>query len=337
MDDETFPQQIVNTECIETAELFTALPEEDRKFVAAHSGILHIRPGGCLFSDGEKAEHFYMLLEGMIRIIQIRPDGREDEVAHFVPGDTIGDFDFIRQSAYNARAEAMEDSSLIIFPGFGITMDNLAAKNPLVISRLLMSSIIMMNSRIKQNRNFIVANLPGMQELRRRAYEDPGTGLLKQTFLDDEINAILKAPTALLMVKPDRFKTLVDTRGHAAGDEAMIRIAAVLKNTTRRRNNGWPLRFKSNETGLILPQTEGVQAAEIARELTTTVAALDPVPAQDNEPAFHFSVTVSWAIWPDDESDWETLFQGNYALLINTWRAGGSQIIRYPIPESHNA
>lgn len=334
--DEVFPQRAFGVERIETADLFAALSEGERKFASAHSEILRLPQGGRLFSPGEQAGHFYMLLEGNIRIIQTRPDGKEDEAARFVPGDVIGDFDFIRQAVYNARAEAVENSLLVMFPGSGFTMDDLAAKDPHAVSRLLMNSIRMMNSRIRQNRNFIVENLPGMQELRRRAYEDPGTGLLKQTFLDDEVNSILEAPTALFMLKPDRFKTLVDTRGYAVGDEAMVRIAAVLKNAARRRGSGWPLRFKSNETGLILPRTDHARAEQIAYELADTVAALEPVPAQNDFPAFNFFITVSWAVWPDDEPEWETLFQKNYALLIDAWRAGGNQITRYGALETDN-
>jgi diguanylate cyclase (GGDEF)-like protein len=333
---EDFSQQIFNVAPIETVELFATLPEKDRKFVASHSGIVQLRHGGHLFSEGEKVEHFYMLLEGKICIIQTRPNGKEDEVAYFVPGDTIGDFDFVRQTACNARAEAIEDSFLIMFPGFGLKMEDLIAADPQAMSRLLMSSIMMMNSRIKQNRNFIVENLPGMQELRRRAYEDPGTGLLKQSFLNDRINSILEAPTALFLMKPDRFKILVDTRGHAAGDEAMVRIAAVLKNTARRQGNGWPIRFKSNEAGLLLPKTGEDHAEEIARKLADAIAGLEPVSAQDEYPAFSFSATISWAIWPDDEPDWETLFQGDYTLLTNTWRAGGNRVVRYGIAEPNN-
>jgi diguanylate cyclase (GGDEF)-like protein len=333
---EVLLQRTLNVTPIETVELFAGLPEKDRKFASAHSGIVRLRHGACLFSEGEKVEHFYLLLEGKIRIIQTRSSGKEDVVAYFVPGDTIGDFDFVRQAVYNARAEAMEESCLIVFPGFGLNMEDLIAEDPWAMSRLFMSSVKMMNSRIKRNRNFIVENLPGMQELRRRAYEDPGTGLLKQSFLNDRVNSLLEVPTAFFMLKPDRFKILVDTRGHAAGDEAMVRIAAVLKNIARRHGNGWPLRFKSNEAGLLLPGTGEDRAEEIAFKLADTIAALEPVPAKDACPAFSFSAAIAWAVWPDDEPDWETLFQGNCALLNNTWRLGGGRVARYGVSEPNN-
>jgi diguanylate cyclase (GGDEF)-like protein len=192
----------------------------------------------------------------------------------------------------------------------------------------------MMTGRIKSTRKLIVENMSWVQELHRRAYEDSGTGLWKQSFLNDELNSILEDPTALIMLKPDRFKTLVDSRGHGAGDEAMIRIAVVLKNATRRIGRGWPLRFKSNEVGVLINKCDSVQAQKIAGELHAAIAALEPVPASSGTasigaPAFPFSAAVSWAVWPLDDAAWDGLFQGNYDLLMETWRAGGDRVVHF--------
>jgi diguanylate cyclase (GGDEF)-like protein len=169
-----------------------------------------------------------------------------------------------------------------------------------------------------------------VEELRRRAYEDPGTGLWKQSFLSDEIGSILAAPTALIQLKPDRFKVLVDSRGHTVGDEAMIRIAKVLKDAVRRLGRGWPMRFKSNETGLFVPNCDGDHAEKIAAALHAAIASLEPVPPIDGFPVFEFSATVVWGVWPNDDEKWDSLFQRNYALLLDAWRAGGNRIIRCP-------
>jgi diguanylate cyclase (GGDEF)-like protein len=216
-----------------------------------------------------------------------------------------------------------------MFPGFGITMDTFTREEPHAAAKIYLNSIRMITSRIKMTQKIIMKNISWVQELYRLAYEDPGTGLWKQSFLTNEISQILEVPTALIMLKPDRFKTLVDSRGHTVGDEAMIRIAAVLKNSTRRLSRGWPLRFKSNETGMLIPQCLAVQAETIARELQAGIAALEPVPPQDDCPAFNFTATVSWSIWPEDHANWDSLLKGTYALLLDTWRAGGNRLSRY--------
>jgi diguanylate cyclase (GGDEF)-like protein len=311
------------------AELFSTLPEQERRFVLAHSGLVQIRHGGRLFSAGEKAERFYMLLEGEIRVLKPRDDGGEDEMARFTPGDTVGDFDFARQAVYDARAEAVEDSVLIMFPGFGLYMDDFIRESPRAIARILLGAIMMTAARIKTTRKTISDNMVWLQKLQRRAYEDPGTGLWKQSFLADEVSQMLEDPAALIMLKPDRFKTLVDSRGHIAGDEAMIRIAGVLKYKTRRIGRGWALRLKSNETCLVINRCDAALAEETARDLAEAIAALAPVPAEGDNPAYHFTATLSWGIFPEDEADWDTLYSGNYALLLDTWRGGGSRIVRY--------
>ncbi|MDR2257914.1 MAG: cyclic nucleotide-binding domain-containing protein [Treponema sp.] len=314
---------------IQKAELFSTLLKKEIDFVVSRSGILQLRRGGRLFSPGERAAHFYMLIEGAIRVYKSRSDGGEEEMARFNAGDTIGDFDFARGADYDACADALEDSVLIMFPGYGLSMDTFALEEPHTISRILLSSIVMMTGRIKSTHKIIVENMSWVQELHRRAYEDPGTGLWRQSFLTDEINRILDDPMALIMLKPDRFKILVDSRGHGAGDEAMIRIAMVLKNLSRRVGRSWPLRFKSNEVGILVNKYNAAQAEKAAHELFNAVAALEPVPAKDGIPAFPFTATVVYALWPKDDAAWESLFAGTYDLLLNTWRAGGNRVTRY--------
>jgi diguanylate cyclase (GGDEF)-like protein len=312
---------------IEKVELFSSLLGNELALVRERSGFLQLRRGARLFSQGERAEHFYLLVIGAVRVFKIRPDGDDDEIAEFASGDTIGDFDFARRAEYDACAEATEDAALIMFPGYGLNMDRFALEAPQTVSRIFLGAVLMTTARIKSTHRLILENMSWVQELHRRAYEDPGTGLWKQSFLTDEINRILEAPTALIMLKPDRFKILVDSRGHGAGDEAMVRIAIILKNSTRRIGRGWPLRFKSNEVGILINRCNGAQAETLAKDLSAAIAALSPVPAQKDIPAFHFSCSVSYAVWPEDESVWDTLFQHTYARLLDTWRAGGNTIV----------
>ncbi|MDR3138741.1 MAG: diguanylate cyclase [Treponema sp.] len=314
---------------IQEAELFSALSQEEREFVASRSSVLQLRQGALLFSSGEQADHFYMLLRGSVRVSQSRFGGTDNETARFKPMDILGDFDFARGAKYDAYAEAAEDSVLIMFPGFGLTMDALAAENPRRASKILLGCLQRITFRIKATQKIILENMSWIQELHRRAYEDSGTGLWNQSFLTNELNRILENPTALILLKPDRFKTLVDSRGHITGDEAMISIAQVLKNAVRRVGQGWALRFKSNETGILIPKCDAASAEKIARELAESIASLEPLPALGNMPVFTFSGTLSWAVWPEDNPVWDSLFQENYELLLDAWRAGGNRLVRY--------
>ena len=317
----------IDFEALKKLGLFSLLQDEDLKFVVAHSSLLQLRHKGILFSENEKARHVYALIEGTVRVYRNRPDGGTDELAWFTAVDTIGDFDFARQAVYDARAEAVEDSVLLMFPGFGLTLEEFIYEAPQAVTRILLSCVSMMSSRITKTHKVFVDNLLWVQELQRRAYEDPGTGLWQQSFLKDEINRILTEPSVLIMCKPDRFKELVDTRGHSAGDEAMARIAMILKTVTRRTGRGWALRFKSNETGLFINACTAQTAKKIAQALGKAIDGMKPVPAQDGIPAFHFTATVVWTVWPYDGSVWDTLFQDTYAALMRFWQRGGNTVV----------
>jgi diguanylate cyclase (GGDEF)-like protein len=327
-----------NLDCkvILKADLFSTLLEGEQEFVVSKSGLFQLRKGSLLFSPGSKADHFYLLLEGVVRIFKPRPDNNgEDEVARFTAGDTIGDFDFARNADYDAYAEAVEDCMLVMFPGYGLTLTDLAQEAPHTVSKIYLSSIIMMTSRIKSTRKIIMENMSWVQELHRKAYEDPGTGLWKQTFLTDEINRLLEEPMALIMLKPDRFKILVDSRGHGAGDEAMILVAHILRNITRRQGRGWPLRFKSNETGILMSKCAAEQAEQFAADISAALAGLPEIPARAGIPAFPFTGTVAWGVWPGDNSAWDGLFQGTYDLLLSACKEGGGKIVHYRKEGAH--
>jgi len=322
---------------IKKAELFSSLKQEEMDFILSNCGSLFLNKNKTLFTSGEKASRFYYLTSGEIRVFNKNEDGSEDEMARFRAGDTIGDFDFARGALYDAYAEAAEDSNLIVFPGAEQTIETLAQENPKSVCSILLNAIIMMTGRIKSTRKLILNNMSWVQELHRRAYEDPGTGLWKQTLIADEIIGVLKEPAVLIMVKPDRFKTLVDSRGHSAGDEAMIRIAIILKNMTRHIGHGWPMRFKSNEVGIIFNNFGPSQAELIAQELAVTIMDMESVPAKGDIPAFNFTATISWTAWPHDDPEWDSLFIGNYSSLLDNWRDGGNKIVHYTKAEANHA
>jgi GGDEF domain-containing protein len=327
------PQEIPGLSVIKDADIFASLTEEERSYVISHSGILQLRRGERLFSAGERADHFYQILQGRIRVFKPLPGSASEEIALFSSGDAIGEFDFIRQAFYDAWADVVDDAVLVIFPGPGLTLDDINRESPQVVSRILLGSIAMMTARLRETQKIVLENIGWVQELHRRAYEDPGTGLLKQTFLIDEIHNFLEPPAALFMLKPDRFKILVDSRGHQTGDEVMIRLARVLKNCARRNAPGWALRFRSNEMGVVLNKCRPEQVEGIARGLLEGIAALEPLPPEGDLPAFSFSAACVFARWPEDDPGWDSLFQGAYNLLLEAWRGGGNCLVHYRKPE----
>ena len=187
-----------------------------------------------------------MVRSGQIGIYRAEEGGAEREMARYVAGDVIGDFDFAIGSAMDATARADSLSELVAFPRGGMGMQDLAKEKPDAASRILLRSLSMISSRLRSTQRLISENSPWVRELRRQIYTDPGTGLWSRAFLDEELHRNLERPTAVVMVKPDRFKELNDAHGHSAGDEAMALLSGILVGETERLGRGWALRLRSN-------------------------------------------------------------------------------------------
>jgi two-component system, cell cycle response regulator len=97
-------------------------------------------------------------------------------------------------------------------------------------------------------------------ELERLAMHDPLTGLFNRRALMDRLLAEVRVvkrtgqTLAFAMIDIDDFKQINDTRGHAAGDAALIGVAYVLRTQTRDIDT--PARFAGDEFSLIMPRTD---------------------------------------------------------------------------------
>lgn len=306
------------------AELFSSLLEDDLSYVASRVDRIEVKAGTRVFAQGEEASRFYILESGSVAIYR-EQDGRTTEVARYVPADAMGDFEFAIGARFSGGAVAEADSALLVFPGQGLSMADLTREKPDSTARILLRAASMVSARLRSTQALISHNSPWVRELRRQIYTDPGTGLWSRSFLDEEIPRSIERPTALILVKPDRFKELNDAHGHSAGDAAMERMAALLNDQVERLGRGWALRLRSNETALVVPRCGYGEAAEIARLLSALVCAIDLSRAIPGC-CFTFTASAALAVWPEDGQEWKRLVDESYAILTRAWKDGGSRI-----------
>jgi diguanylate cyclase (GGDEF)-like protein len=106
-------------------------------------------------------------------------------------------------------------------------------------------------------------------ELRLAASTDPLTGLLnRRAFAQRCASELARArrtgePFAALLIDVDHFKQINDDRGHAAGDEALVELAAAL--TRELRDIDTVARIGGDEFAVLLPGT-GVAGASATAE-----------------------------------------------------------------------
>ncbi|HWT71662.1 MAG TPA: GGDEF domain-containing protein, partial [Oxalicibacterium sp.] len=120
------------------------------------------------------------------------------------------------------------------------------------------------------------AKLEQMSELVR---EDQLTGSLNRRGLEDVLEreiaraARRKSPLCIAMLDLDDFKKINDRYGHTAGDEALIHLVRVIKDTLRTMDV--IARFGGEEFLIVLPDTEQDAAVQtivrVQRELTKQI------------------------------------------------------------------
>ena len=318
---------------LKRSDFFSRLLPDDMYWLASRSELAACPSGTVLFRPGDRAVRFFIVRTGSVAVSRLDAGGRSEEMARFVAGDVVGDFDFSRAAAYDAAAVCAEDSEILSFPGRGATMDDLARERPDVSARILLRTVAMISSRVRSTQALISDNAPWVRELRRQMYTDSATGLWSRAFLDDELARSIEPPAAVLLCKPDRFKELCDGWTHAAGDAAMERIAVLLKDEARALRRAWAIRMRSNETAVIAAGCGLDQAAALAERIRVAYAAIDLSPVT-GDPEFRLSASVAIAAWPEDGKDFKELVEQAYGLMTRAWKDGGDRVYRLGATEA---
>ncbi|HWV84382.1 MAG TPA: GGDEF domain-containing protein [Capillimicrobium sp.] len=150
---------------------------------------------------------------------------------------------------------------------------------------------------------------------REMAHADPLTGLANRRGFDAALEAAVAAAGrpdrgrrahdperfALLLIDIDEFKRINDTYGHTAGDAVLRRLAEDIDAAVRPHD--CVARIGGDELAIVAPGAGEEGARRLAQAVR--VAAAGVRPASDAPPV---SLTVAWAVFPDDGEEAEELF-----------------------------
>lgn len=121
-----------------------------------------------------------------------------------------------------------------------------------------------------------LAGLRLQERLRQQSIRDPLTGLYNRRYLEGELaqqvahTQATGEPLSVIALDVDHFKRLNDAFGHEAGDAALVRISAALRDAAPPGST--PARPGGEEFTLLLPGYEREAAAQIAERLREQIA-----------------------------------------------------------------
>lgn len=101
---------------IVTIPLFQDLPQKDLKDLTAI--VIHqvFKRAQIIFSEGDEGKGFYVVISGRVKIFKLSPEGKEQILHIFGPGEPFGEVPVFAGKCFPANAEAIEKSRLFYFP-----------------------------------------------------------------------------------------------------------------------------------------------------------------------------------------------------------------------------
>ncbi len=162
-----------------------------------------------------------------------------------------------------------------------------------------------------------------LKEVSRAAELDTLTELPNRSVLLDRlVTGIAHAKrdgtrVALLFLDLDNFKNINDTRGHAAGDEALKVTAACLRASVREVDT--VSRHGGDEFLILLSDIAHVSDAVLVAD--KLIAALDASTVA-GEPALHLAASVGISVYPDHGDDAHGLIGRADAAMYDAKRHG---------------
>jgi CRP-like cAMP-binding protein len=115
--------------------LFEGLPSGQIEDLAMIVTDQLFKKGETIFSEGEDGNGFYVVITGRVKIFKLSPEGKEQILHFFGPGEPFGEVPVFAGQQFPANAEAMEESRIFFFPRKSFV--DLVKRNPSLALKML--------------------------------------------------------------------------------------------------------------------------------------------------------------------------------------------------------
>ncbi len=169
------------------------------------------------------------------------------------------------------------------------------------------------------------------------ANKDSATGLLNKRAVTDDIHDIIQNANStkeakklfLIIIDIDNFKSVNDTYGHRFGDEVIADFASELRRTVGER--GIAGRIGGDEFMCLLTDYNTI---EEVRVFLTAIRSKLRIELAKKNPEYTFTVSIGISTYPDNATDYDTLFKLADRCLYIAKEKGKDRFIIYT-PEIH--
>jgi CRP/FNR family transcriptional regulator, dissimilatory nitrate respiration regulator len=206
------------------APLFSGLDAENINYFASHGHVKNYTKGSDLFAMGDRAEAFFFILDGWIKLYRMTREGEEVIINVFAPGETFAEAAvFSPLQRYPVNAQAVEDTTVLEIPR-QLFVDKIRENSDLAL---------MMLGSISARQRLLVQQIE--QLTAKNAPQRIGTFLLRLCPAQQKKNVIVNLPydksliARRLNIQPETFsRALTQLKPHGV---SMAKRQITIKDT----------------------------------------------------------------------------------------------------------
>lgn len=243
--------------------LFQSLPPEELRYLSGHLRAVELPSGELLFCEGERGEHFYIVLQGLIQIVKALGTAEARILGERGPGEFIGEMSlFDLEGLRTASVRSSLPSRLLEMSR--VDFDALLARQP----RLAYQMVRVLTMRLKDSENKSIRDLKSKNIQLQQAYDElkaAQSALVEKEKLERELQVahdiqMSVLPEVLPAVENYEFGALIVPARAVGGDFYNIlpigksRIAVVIGDVT---DKGVPAAIFMAQTHALLQAEAG--------------------------------------------------------------------------------
>lgn len=247
-------------------------------------------------------------------------------------------FGFVRSQRYPLVVAAGYDKHALFSHWLKSWVQDLILNAALLGVILLLGSFVLRQARHTLRYQLELTRLrdeltAANRTLENLAHNDGLTGVANRRHFNEKLAESLERaarsgkPVSLILFDIDYFKRYNDTYGHVAGDDCLKKVATVMKNAVRRRDE-LAARYGGEEFAIILMEQPLSAAVSLAESITASVSKL-AIPHRTSElPQKHVTLSAGCAVYlMSDPEEWKkTLIERADEALYRAKRAGRNQV-----------
>jgi len=320
---------------LENSPLFRDLSIEEYNIIAEAFKPIHAAKQDIIFKEGDTGEDLFILISGTLSASGLQSDGTQRWLFDILPGDFFGEMSIIAHEPRSATITAKENSVVMMLRS--IDFYRIITYNPAIGFKILKAISNVQNQWLDQSSKSYSDLTRWGETARRRAITDEMTGLYNKRFLEESIKERFNNTSmnfrimSLLMMDLDKIHGINDRHGTKAGDLVIISASEMIQSCLRPGDI--PARLSGDEFAVLLPDTDGGDAAKVAERIRENIekqqVKVPASPGSDEKVAISTRTSIGIAIAPAHANTVEDLEEAADTALRKAKELGRNRVEIY--------